>query len=263
MPPMRYRICLSLPQMNLIFSNMNRIKNKIFWAVVIVSILAVTGCGQTAGSAGNDGNELKDKLKNGDLIFVGLPVGYDAETGTMDDAIASATGNEGGLNIIHVAIAEVKADSVWIIDATIAHGVDRHPLDTFLTDFTLKDGRYPEFIVKRIKNRCGHNDGVESSACVDVDAAVERAKTFCGRAYDQWFLPDNEQLYCSELVQRSYLDEDGNQVFDSEPMNFKAPDGTMPKYWVWLFDKLGMEIPQGVPGTNPQSMSKSDILEKK
>lgn len=244
---------------------MNRIKNKIFWAVVIVSILAFTGCGQTAGKAGNDGNELKDKLQNGDLIFVGLPVGYDAETGTMDDAIASATGEEGELNIIHVAIAEVKADSVWIIDATIAHGVDRHPLDTFLTDFTLKNGSYPEFIVKRIKNNAGNNNGNNAgiSVDVDVDAAVERAKTYCGRAYDQWFLPDNKELYCSELVQRSYLDQSGKSVFESEPMNFKAPDGTMPKYWVWLFDKLGMEIPQGVPGTNPQSMSKSDILEKK
>ena len=165
----------------------------------------------------------------------------------MDAAISSATGKDGELNLIHVAIAEVQGDSVWIIDATIAHGVDRHPLDTFLKDFTLRDGSYPEFIVKRVSS-------------VDADAAVERAKTYCGRAYDVRFLPDNDDLYCTELVQKCYLDVGGEQVFDSEPMNFKAADGTMPPYWEWLFGKLGMDVPQGVPGTNPQNMAASPRL---
>lgn len=189
----------------------------------------------------------KDFLRNGDLVFVGLPLGYQAETGTVDEAIAAATGHEGVLNLIHVAIAEVDADSIWIIDATIAHGVDRHPLEVFFKDFTLKDGTYPEFIIKRVKG-------------VDVKAAVERAKTFCGRGYDMYFLAENEELYCSELVQRSFLDAVGNQVFESEPMNFCAPDGTMPPYWDWLFGQLGMEIPQGQPGTNPQRMAQAPVL---
>lgn len=188
-------------------------------------------------------------LRNGDLIFVGLPLGYNAETGSMDAAISAATGQEDALNLIHVAIAEVSADSVWIIDATIAHGVDRHPLDTFLTDFTLKDGGYPTFIVMRPEG-------------LDANAAVQRAKTYCGRSYDMSFLPGNEELYCSELVQLCYLDEDGNRVFESEPMNWLAPDGSMPPYWEWLFGLLGMEVPQGLPGTNPQRMSQSPVLKE-
>lgn len=188
-----------------------------------------------------------DSLRTGDLIFVGLPLDYDAEGDSMDAAISSATGREGALNLIHVAIAEVRADSVWIIDATIRHGVDRHPLDTFLRDFTLRDGSYPEFIVKRV-------DGLPAAD------AVERAKTFCGRGYDVWFLPDNDELYCSELVQRSFLADDGSQLFDSEPMNFCAPDGTMPPYWEWLFGLLGQPVPQGLPGTNPQRMAESSLL---
>ena len=43
-------------------------------------------------------------------------------------------------------------------------------------------------------------------------------------------------------------------------MNFKAPDGTMPPYWEWLFGNLGMEVPQDLPGTNPQNMSVSQCL---
>lgn len=209
---------------------------KIVLAVAV--LLLAIGCGQK-----NKGP------KTGDLLFVGLPTDYVAEPGSMDNAISAATGEEGGLNLIHVAILEVQADSVWIIDATIAHGVDRHPLDTFLKDFTLRDGGLPQLIVKRIKD-------------IDADAAVARAKTFCGRGYDVRFLPDNEELYCSELVQNCYLDAEGNQVFLSEPMNFLAPDGTMPPYWEWLFGKLGMAVPQGVPGTNPQNLSESPLLEE-
>ena len=203
----------------------------------IIALLMALGCSQK-----------QDSLQNGDLIFVGIPFGYDAEAGSMDAAISAATGDDEKLNLIHVAIAEVQADSIWIIDATVAHGVDRHPLNTFLKDFTLADGSLPEFIVKRVKG-------------VDVDAAVKKAQTFCGRAYDLRFLPDNEELYCSELVQKCYLDTVGMPVFKSEPMNFKAPDGTMPAYWEWLFAKLGMEVPQGLPGTNPQKMSEAECLE--
>lgn len=208
---------------------------KRFLLIISVLLLAVS-CGQKV-----------DTLRTGDLVFVGLPLDYDAEGDSMDAAISAATGEDGALNLIHVAIAEVDADSVWIIDATIAHGVDRHPLAVFLKDFTLKDGTYPEFIIKRVKG-------------VDTEAAVQRARTYCGRGYDVRFLPDNEEQYCTELVQNSYLDASGIQVFHSEPMNFCAPDGTMPPYWEWLFGKLGMEVPQGVPGTNPQRMAQSDLL---
>ena len=199
------------------------------------------------------------RLRTGDLVFVGIPLDYEAESPadtvqTTDSsrrdiagAIAASTGREGALNLIHVAIAEVQDDSVWIIDATLRRGVDRHPLDTFLTDFTLKDGSLPAFIVKRVKG-------------VDAAAAVEKAKTFCGRPYDLYFLPDNDAMYCSELVRESYLDAAGKPVFDNAPMNFRAADGTMPPYWEWLFGLLGTEIPQDVPGTNPQGMATSPNL---
>ena len=192
-----------------------------------------------------------DRLRTGDLLFVGIPLDYavEAPADSMDTAIAASTGVAGGLNLIHVAIAEVKADSVWIIDATLRHGVDRHPLDTFLTDFTLKDGSLPVFIVKRAEG-------------VDPEAAVGKAKTFCGQPYDLYFLPDNGAMYCSELVRESFLDAAGRPVFDNEPMNFRAADGSMPPYWEWLFGRLGTPVPQGLPGTNPQGMSASPVLKE-
>ena len=185
----------------------------------------------------------QDCLKTGDLVFVGIPADYSLEEGSMDSAIAAATGSPDSLNLIHVAIAEVEDGQPWIIDATIKYGVDRHPLDTFLTQFTLKDGSLPVFEVMRLKD-----DHVAATA-------VERAKTFVGTPYDVAFLPENGALYCTELVQVSYLTDDGTRLFPSAPMNFKNTEGEFPLYWQQLFALIGQSIPQDIPGTNPQAMA--------
>ena len=189
-----------------------------------------------------------ESLRTGDLIFVGIPIDYSLDDNSMDAAIADATGSPDSLNLIHVAIAEVEGDQTWIIDATIKYGVDRHPLDTFLTQFTLKDGSYPVFEVMRLKD-----DKV-------AETAVERAKSFVGTSYDVAFLPDNGALYCTELVQVSYLTDDGARIFPSAPMNFKNAEGEFPVYWQQLFALIGQQIPQDIPGTNPQAMARDPKL---
>ncbi len=180
--------------------------------------------------------------QTGDLVFIGLPMDYKADTTSIASGIVAATGDS-TLNYIHTAILEVDPDTVWIIDATIRHGVDRHPLDTMFKDFTLEDGSLPAFRIMRLKDNAAAEEWVEN-AC-----------RYLGRPYDMYFLPDNEALYCTELVQNAYLDASGKGIFPSEPMNFKGPDGTFPPYWTWLFGILGREIPQGEPGTNPQRMA--------
>ena len=61
-------------------------------------------------------------------------------------------------------------------------------------------------------------------------------------------------MYCSELVYESFRDADGNPIFPARPMNFRAADGTMPEYWRKSFDSIGIAVPQGIPGTNPNDM---------
>lgn len=194
-----------------------------------------------------------ERIHNGDLLFVGLPLDYESSSDTsgMADAIAAATGKTGEINYIHVAILEVdKEGKVWIIDATTKHGVDRHPIDTFLSDFTLRNGELPILDVMRLR----HNKG--------VDQYVSNAKQFLGRGYDVYFLPNNEEKYCSELVRDSYIMTNGKYIFSEAPMNFKSADGTFPPYWIRLFDYIHQPIPQGVPGTNPNGMSKERALKR-
>ena len=197
-------------------------------------------------------------LRTGDLVFVGIPADYSIEADSMDEAISEATGEPGRMNLIHVAIAEVHGDSTWIIDATIRRGVDRHPLDTFLRDFTLRDGSLPVFVIKRLIAVPGP-DG--KPVPVDATSYVEQAKAFCGLPYDQSFLPENGALYCTELVRESYRTSDGEYLFENKPMNWKNAEGEYPLYWQQLFARLGEPIPQDVPGTNPQDMAESPLLE--
>lgn len=188
----------------------------------------------------------KTNLQSGDLVFVGLH--KTAPDSTMSSAIASATGPDDTLEIVHVGIIDVSNDSVYVIDATIKHGVDRHPLDTMIQDFTRHDGTRPVLIFKRLKDN--------SSAKEYVQNAEQRL----GQPYDFNFQPDNGACYCSELVRDSYCS--GNEyVFENKPMNFKGPDGEYPPYWVKLFAKMGVPIPQDVPGTNPRNMMHSPALQ--
>ena len=210
-------------------------------------VLLTAGCGQKKAKVAEEA-AAENCIKSGDLLFVAIPADYQLSDG-ITEAIAQSTG-KGELNYIHTAILDVDSAGVWVLDATIKHGVDRHPLDTFLVDFTLKDGTYPELEVWRL------ND--------DTDAAkyVSNATSYIGEQYDFTFLPDNGSHYCTELVYDSYVTPDGKHLFQTVPMNFALPDGTMPDYWKQLFGLLGMEIPQGEPGTNPQMMRTESCIHK-
>jgi len=204
-----------------------------------------------AAACSKDGSPVaapEAQIETGDLLFVGIPMNYG--DGDMAGAIADATSTGGETNFIHTAILEVdEAGSVWVIDATIAHGVDRHPLDTLFSDFTLHRGNAKAtFEVMRLADN------------QDVRRYVEQAKALLGEEYDLYFLEGNGRHYCTELVYDIYVKPDGTHHFDSVPMNFKNAEGEMPSYWERLFASLGQEIPQGEPGTNPQQMRESPEL---
>ena len=129
-----------------------------------------------------------ETLKTGDLVFVGIPADYTLDPDSMDSAIADATGDAAGLNLIHTAILDLTDGEPWIIDATIRRGVDRHPLDTFLRDFTLRDGSLPVFEIKRLRDDAR------------AEEFVANARQYLGLPYDSTFLPDNDAFYCTELV---------------------------------------------------------------
>ena len=54
----------------------------------------------------------KTALQTGDLVFVGLPMDYKADTTSIASGITAATGTDDGINFIHTAILEVEDSTV-------------------------------------------------------------------------------------------------------------------------------------------------------
>lgn len=183
-------------------------------------------------------------LQNGDLIFES--VGKSAAAKAIDAATAHA--NEESFS--HVAIIEVAKDGVYVIEAASENGVQRITLDEFLAEATHDESGNPAVTVMRLNRK------------YDTAAFIANAKQYIGEPYDHYFMPDNGRMYCSELVYESYRDKNGDPIFTARPMNFRAADGSMPEYWVELFESLGEPIPQGVLGTNPNDMAHEPILER-
>lgn len=171
--------------------------------------------------------------QTGDLIF------FTGDSSSMDDAISSSTGD----GFVHVAIVEVDSEgTAWLIDATPQKGVSREKLETKLLE---EKGKA---VLMRLKDSTG------------VTASVQRAKSLIGSPYDFAFLPDNDAYYCSELVYECFLRPNGSHIFSCQPMNFLDSEGNLPEYWKELFEKLQMDAPQGLPGTNPEDLSRSTTL---
>ena len=172
-----------------------------------------------------------EHLHSGDLIFV-------RDTSGMGLAVQQTTGQ-----YTHVAMVERVGDSIFIIDATQKHGVARRPI---------------------AKTFAGHMpvDVYRLAIPFDTVAVITRAHSFLGQPYDDAFTHDNGALYCSELIYECYLDSLGRHLFEAVPMNWRAPDGTIPAYWIDHFKRLNAPIPEGLPGTNPTGISRSPLLER-
>ena len=166
-----------------------------------------------------------DHLQSGDLLFV-------SDTSGMGQAVKASTGN-----YTHVALVERMGDNLFIIDATPQYGVARHPFTSHLSPLT--------FHLYRL------------TVPFDTAAVIARAKSLLGKPYDNAFLPDNDAYYCSELIQTAFGD-----LFKSKPMNWRDKEGNLLEYWIKHFEKLGIPIPEGVPGTNPTDLSRSPLLRK-
>lgn len=195
---------------------------------------------------------------SGDLIFV-----KDIDTVAMGAAISAATGE-----YTHVAIVECpatkqiyedesvvppKPQNIFVIEALPGKGVVRRPLEEFFDDIyyqmpdtTLSMLSYVTFMSLNIN--------------IDIPQVMEHLHQFVGLPYDDEFQPGNNKYYCSELVYETYLDGEGQHIFDLIPMNFKDSDGEVIPFWQVYFDSLSVLVPQNVPGTNPTQLSKSKYL---
>ena len=164
-------------------------------------------------------------LRSGDLLF---------HVVERPNHITSVTSGETD----HVAVCLGRNA---VIEAIPGRGVVVTPLDTLLQR---EAGYYVRGRVKGASRR----------------RSVRRAQACLGLPYDSLFLPDNEAVYCSELVVRSYVDRHDRQLLEQVPMTFTDSTGRIPDFWQQLYARHGMQVPQGTPGSNPSELSRRSAV---
>lgn len=208
-------------------------------ALVVPLLVVVLGCSDERVSVSD--------LRGGDLLFV---------VNGQGNNITDVTDGVDGLGIDHIA---VFSDGN-VIEAIPEYGVVENPLDSFLVRLSDRES----VLVGRIEG-------------LDVEESVTNARKFLGKPYDDIFMPSDSAIYCSELVQKSFVFKDGLKerdqnvkevdskatgsgtkhfVFGTIPMSFHDSTGNVTEFWAKFYSARGLAVPEGEPGTNPGQLSR-------
>ena len=172
-------------------------------------------------------------LHEADLIFV---------VNSQGNAITQSTQTMADWPIDHVAIFHRMPDGSPCVIQAVHKGVCIEPIDSLIAE-AVTDGNLPMLLIGRVTG-------------VDTAATIRRSMKFIGKPYDHYFAPSDSAIYCSELVQKSFVDAKGNLIFDPIPMSFHGSDGAILPYWTEHYSSIGSRVPEGAPGTNPAELSR-------
>ena len=182
--------------------------------------------------------DAQQQVLEGDLLF--------AYSSTSGKAISDATVHDStALPIYHVAIATWVDGKPYALEA-IDEGVVLTPYDKFCERTMSKGG----MLLGRLKDRSG------------VDQSVSNAMEHLGKPYDDLYMIDTQEIYCSELVQLSYVNGKGQRLFPLINMSFHDAQGRILDYWREHYAKHGMAVPEGALGTNPAQIASDPAVEK-
>ena len=178
-------------------------------------------------------------FQNGDILF------QDLGCGPVSDAINGVTPGYADAELNHCGIVRVAQGSIAVVEA-ISPKVRAVPLDVFLKRHVDEKNR-PTVMVGRVTQEIYNL----------VPAAVEFCLERAGLRYDPLFMPGETNFYCSELIVEGFrVANGGDPVFPKTPMTFKNPQtGEILPFWVQYYSSFGVEVPEGVPGLNPGTLS--------
>jgi hypothetical protein len=175
------------------------------------------------------------KLRTGDILF---QVGNGSD---FEKAVINSTRNYSTLTFSHCGVVAIENDTIFVLEASSQKGVTK----TIYADFYNES---IEIIVGRLKPKYRN--------C--ISQIIQNLYMLIGMKYDFIFAINNDDYYCSELLQVCFKDKKGQHIFETVPMNFKdALTGEYLPYWTDYFNERNSTIPQGKEGSNPTQLSKS------
>lgn len=182
----------------------------------------------------------KIKLLSGDLLF------REKSSGNISEAIDKVTQTSGATHFSHVGLVEATDAGVMVLHASPKGGTCIVSLEEFIHP----EGELVTVIAYRLKKEWQKA----------IPAAIENAHSMLGKSYNFSYILSDTAHYCSEFV---YLAFAADSVFKLEPMTFKDPaTRDFAAAWVEYYQKMGIEIPEGKPGCNPNGLAASNRLER-
>jgi uncharacterized protein YycO len=185
-------------------------------------------------------SEITNKdLMSGDLLFMTHP------SCNLSKAIDQATQTKNETHFSHIGIVERDGDEISVFHSTPKNGVCCESLDQFLHP----DEMEVIVAVYRLKEQY----------LKTIPQAIDSARGFLGEKYNHSFVHSDPGYYCSEFIYKIYAQDN---IFHLYPMTFKDPNnGEFIPVWVEYYQQLGISIPEGEPGCNPNGMAASETLE--
>lgn len=179
------------------------------------------------------------EIHNGDLLFV------EAKTENLSGAISRVTENDKSISFDHIAIVERKNNKINILDASIKNGSSKSSLKEFL-----KNHYDTKVVLYRLKPQYQYS----------ISAALLKANSMLGKPYNTAYILNENSYYCSDFIERSFRKAN---IFELKPMTFINPKtGKTDEFWKEFYKNLGVEVPEGKLGCNPNGLSKSNKIEK-
>lgn len=197
----------------------------------VILSLALFSCSQSTN---------KMTLQTGDLLFQGT------SSSKLSEAIDKVTQTGAETHFSHVGMVEQDDDgSVWVLHANTDGGTCR----VSLADFLKPEGDSIQTVLYRLREPWQPA----------IEQALVKAKSMLGLPYNFSYVLSDSSHYCSEFIYKAF---ENDSVFNLNPMTFKDPvTGEFYPTWIDYYGKLGIAIPEGEPGCNPNGMAASEKLE--
>lgn len=179
---------------------------------------------------------------HGDLLFT--------QIGSAQNAISAVTEGYRGARVNHVGVVVLNNKGAFVLEA-FPPEVRVTQIDVFIrrsNDFSGK----PRYIGARLHSAHTHL----------IQPAIAYGLSRRDVPYDDLYLTDESALYCSELLVDMFkVANNGAPFFTEHPMSFRDPaTSQILPAWIEYYERFGMEVPDGEPGSNPGDISKDQRL---
>jgi len=180
-----------------------------------------------------------NELKNGDFVFV------QSKVENLSGAINRVTQKSETENFDHVGLIEIQKGGIFILHSAPKLGSTRQNFEDFFNEKTKNEQK---MIIYRLKKEYQKA----------IEPAIIQAKTLLNKPYNWSYILNENSYYCSDFIERAFRKD---SIFEHIEMNFKNPTtDKIDDFWIDFYKKLNLDVPQNMPGTNPNQLAGSEKL---